>query len=345
MIIVMKPQATKEDIKVVIDKIKKLGLTSHELPGIERTIIGAIGDTKSKNSLKTLINKSGVDNVYPIAKPYKLAARSTKHEDSIVKINNIPVGGKHFVVVAGPCSVENEEQITSTAHHIKQAGASLLRGGAYKPRTSPYSFQGLEEEGLKLLAKSKEETDLGIVTELLSAHTTQLVSEYSDLIQIGARNMQNFSLLKEVGKVKTPVLIKRGLSATLDELLMSAEYVLAGGNYNVILCERGIRTYEKAYRNTLDLNAIPKLKELTHLPIVVDPSHGTGQVNLITPMAKAAIAAGADGLLIEVHPKPEEAYSDGEQSLTFKQFSDLMAAIKPYIELAGKELVVLDSSK
>jgi len=342
MIIVMNPSANQDDINFVIEKIRSLNLTPHALPGVERTIIGAIGDTKSKDTLKTLVNHISVDNVYPIAKPYKLAARSTKHEDSIVNVNNIPIGGKHFVVIAGPCSVENETQITSTAAHIRQQGAALLRGGAYKPRTSPYSFQGLEEEGLKLLKKSKDQSGLGIVTELLSAHTTQLVDHYSDLIQIGARNMQNFSLLKEVGKVKTPVLIKRGLSATIDELLMSAEYVLAGGNYNVILCERGIRTYEKAYRNTLDLNAIPKLKELTHLPIMVDPSHGTGQVNMITPMAKAAIAAGADGLLIEVHPKPEEAYSDGEQSLTFKQFSDLMTAIKPYIELAGKELVVLD---
>ena len=342
MIIVMNPAATKDDIDFVVEKIRSLNLTPHALPGVERTIIGAIGDTKSKDTLKTLVNHDAVDNVYPIAKPYKLAARSTKHEDSIVNVNNIPIGGKHFVVIAGPCSVETETQITSTAAHIRQHGAALLRGGAYKPRTSPYSFQGLEEEGLKLLQKSKEQSGLGIVTELLSAHTTQLVDHYSDLIQIGARNMQNFSLLKEVGKVKTPVLIKRGLSATIDELLMSAEYVLAGGNYNVILCERGIRTYEKAYRNTLDLNAIPKLKELTHLPIMVDPSHGTGQVKMVTPMAKAAIAAGADGLLVEVHPKPEEAYSDGEQSLTFQQFSDLMTAIKPYVELAGKELVVLD---
>ncbi|MEK9657656.1 MAG: 3-deoxy-7-phosphoheptulonate synthase [bacterium] len=341
MIVIMKPQATQKDIDNIVKKINSLGLKAHTLPGTERSIIGAIGDTNAKNSLKTLSTQPGVDNIYPITKPYKLAARSTKHEDSIVTINNIPVGGKHFVVVAGPCSVENKHQIISTAEHIKSQGAALLRGGAYKPRTSPYSFQGLEEEGLKLLAESKKKTGLGIVTELLSAHTTELVDKYTDLIQIGARNMQNFALLKEVGKLKTPVLIKRGLSATLDELLMSAEYVLAGGNYNVILCERGIRTFEKAYRNTLDLNAIPKLKELTHLPIVVDPSHGTGNVKLITPMAKAAIAAGADGLLIEVHPKPEEAYSDGEQSLTFAQFSDLMAAIKPYVELAGKELVVV----
>lgn len=342
MIIVMKPSAEKASIEFVIEKINSLGLKAHPLPGIERTIIGAIGDTQNKNSLKSLKNHNDVDDVYPITKPYKLAARSTKHEDSIIKVNNIPIGGKHFVVVAGPCSVENEKQMLTTANHIKSKGACLIRGGAYKPRTSPYSFQGLEEEGLNLLKKSKEASGLGIVTELLSADTTKIVDEYADLIQIGARNMQNFALLKEVGKCKTPVLIKRGLSGTIDELLMSAEYVLAGGNYNVILCERGIRTYEKAYRNTLDLNAVPMLKQLTHLPILVDPSHGTGNINLIPAMSKAAIAAGADGLLIEVHPKPEEAFSDGEQSLTFDQFSDLMAAIKPYIELAGKELVVIN---
>ena len=341
MIIVMRANADAREIQKVSEKIAELGFKPHVIKGIERTVIGAIGDNRFKERLKTLVSIKGVDNVYPITKPYKLAARSTKHEDTIVDVDGVKVGGDNFVVMAGPCSVENKDQMQETAKAIKASGASMIRGGAYKPRTSPYSFQGLEEEGLKLLKEAKKNSGLPIVTELLSVNAAKLIETYTDLIQIGARNMQNFSLLRDAGKLNRPILLKRGLSATLEEWLMSAEYILAEGNYNVILCERGIRTFETAYRNTLDLNAVPKMKQKTHLPIIVDPSHGTGDIALIPAMAKAAIAAGADGLMIEVHPEPEKAFSDGPQSLTLPQFDQLMKELKPYIKLAGKKLVTI----
>lgn len=340
MIVVMKIKASEADVKAVSERIEELGFTPHVINGVKQTVVGAIGDG-DKQPIKSLINSPGVANVYEISKPYKLAARSTKEEDTVINVNGVTFGPDTFVVVAGPCSVESEEQIISTAKAIKKSGASLLRGGAYKPRTSPYSFQGLEEDGLKLLQKAKEETGLGVVTELLSVANVDVVAQYADLIQIGARNMQNFSLLKRLGDVKRPILLKRGLSATIEELLMSAEYIMSVGNYEVILCERGIRTFEKEYRNVLDLNAVPALKLKTHLPVVVDPSHGTGRIDLIPTMSKAAIAAGADGILIEVHPDPAKAFSDGPQSLTFEQFDDLMKEIKPFVEAVGKKLVIL----
>jgi 3-deoxy-7-phosphoheptulonate synthase len=341
MIIVMKKTAKESDVSMILSKVKELGLNPHEIKGVERTVIGAIGDSKNKDRLNALVSYDQVDKVYPVTKPYKLAARSSKEEDTVVNVGDIQIGGGTFVVIAGPCSVESREQILESAKHVKAQGGSLLRGGAYKPRTSPYSFQGLEEEGLKLLVEAKEKYGLGITTELLDASTTDLVASYTDIIQIGARNMQNFSLLKGLGKVKTPILLKRGLCATLEELLMSAEYIMSEGNYEVILCERGIRTYEKAYRNVLDLNAVPALQKMTHLPIIVDPSHGTGRVDLVPAMSKAAIAAGADGIIIEMHPNPAEAFSDGPQSLNPEQFETLMKEIKPFVEAAGKKLVIL----
>ncbi len=340
MIVVMKQSAVEKDIQSISKKIEAIGFQSHVIRGEERTVIGAIG-TGDKERVKILINQDGVDRIYPISKPYKLAARSTKEEDTVIHVNDIQIGGGVFVVFAGPCSVESREQVLTTAEGIKSGGAHFFRGGAFKPRTSPYSFQGMGEDGLKLLADARTQTGLPIITELMSIDTVDLISQYSDIIQIGARNMQNFSLLKALGRTQRPIFLKRGLCATLEELLMSAEYIMSEGNYNVILCERGIRTYEKAYRNTLDLNAVPMLKQMTHLPIIVDPAHGTGQVDLVTPMAKAAIAAGADGIMVEVHPKPEEAFSDGQQSLTIPQFKQMMDELKPFIEAAGKRVVVI----
>jgi 3-deoxy-7-phosphoheptulonate synthase len=339
MIIVMRKGASKKEIEKVSNKIEKLGYGTHHIVGVERTVIGAVGD-KDKERLKALITMPGVEKVMSVLQPYKIASRSVKKADTVVTVNGIKIGDKKtFVVMAGPCAVETKEQTIKTAQKVKEYGAQFLRGGAFKPRTSPYSFQGLEEDGLKILAQARKTTGLPIVTELMSVAHTKLVDKYADIIQIGARNMQNFNLLKAVGELKKPVLLKRGHAATLEELLMSAEYILAQGNYQVILCERGIRTFETAYRNTLDLNAIPALKGMTHLPIIVDPSHGTGKKDLILPMAKAAIAAGADGLMIEVHPHPEEAYSDGPQSLTPKEFAHLMEEIKPFVKAVGRELI------
>ena len=340
MIVIMKRSAIEKDVQSISKKIEAIGFQSHIIRGEERTVIGAIG-TGDKERVKILINQDGVDRIYPISKPYKLAARSTKEEDTIIHVNDIQIGGGVFVVFAGPCSVESREQVLTTAAGIKSGGGHFFRGGAFKPRTSPYSFQGMGEEGLKLLSDARTQTGLPIITELMSIDTVDLISQYSDIIQIGARNMQNFSLLKALGSTKRPIFLKRGLCATLEELLMSAEYIMSEGNYNVMLCERGIRTYEKAYRNTLDLNAIPTLKQMTHLPIIVDPAHGTGRVDLVTPMAKAAIAAGADGIMVEVHPKPEEAFSDGQQSFTIPQFKQMMDELKPFIEAAGKRLVIV----
>lgn len=328
MIIIMKPNATEEQVNNVSEKLKKSGFGIHLSKGVERTVIGAIGD-KSAIELDSIQLLPGVSEIVHIRKPYKLASREFKAEDTQIKINeSISIGSNQPIfVIAGPCSVESREQLMEIAIEIKKAGAKGLRGGAFKPRTSPYSFQGLGEEGLKILKEAGQKTGLPIVTEALDTRTVEMVEKYADIIQIGARNMQNFELLKEVGKAKKPVLLKRGLAATIEELLMSAEYIMSEGNSNVILCERGIRTIETYTRNTLDLSAIPVIKKLSHLPVVVDPSHGTGRWEFVMPMSIAAVAAGCDGLIIEVHTKPEEALSDGPQSLKPETFLELMKKI------------------
>lgn len=338
MIIVLRPKATEQQINHIIKKIKKMGLTPMVSKGVERTIIGVIGEEDAIR-LQPLDVYPGVEKVLTILKPYKLVSREFKKEDSIINVGGgIKVGGKKLVIMAGPCSVENEKLLLSIAKSVKKSGASMLRGGAFKPRTSPYSFQGLGEKGLKLLKEAKKETGLLIVTELMDTRDMPLLEKYADVIQIGARNIQNFNLLKEVGQSQKPVLLKRGMSCTVKELLMSAEYILSNGNFNVILCERGIRTFEDHTRFTLDISAVPVIKSLSHLPVIVDPSHATGKWGLVAPCAKAAIAAGADGLLIEVHPKPEEAFSDGAQSLLPKNFDNLMKDLKKIARVVDREL-------
>ncbi len=335
MIIVMQSKAAEGDIQAVIDRVKGLGLNAHLSRGTERTIIGVIGDERvvQRENFAVL---PGVEEVIPILKPYKLASREFRPADSVVDVAGVKIGGRSLVVIAGPCSVESEEQLMETAKQVKAAGAHLLRGGAYKPRTSPYAFQGLGEDGLKLLAKAREKSGLGIVTEVMESSEVDMVAEYADLLQVGARNMHNTKLLRSLSKVKKPVLLKRNFSATLNEFLMSAEYLLAGGNRDVVLCERGIRTFVEYTRNTLDLNIVPAIKRLSHLPIIVDPSHGTGRHDLVLPMSRAAIAAGADGLIVEVHPKPSEAYSDGEQSLTPEAFRQLMKEVSAIATAMGR---------
>jgi len=339
MIIIMRPDATEEQINHVTEKLKKHGFGVHLSKGVERTVIGAIGD-KSAIELQTLEMLPGVSEIVPIRKPYKLVSREFKLEDTVVEIGNkVKIGkGEKICVIAGPCSVESREQIMEVAEGVKRAGAEALRGGAFKPRTSPYSFQGLGEEGLKLLAEARKRTGLPIVTEVLDPREVELVARYADLIQIGARNMQNFILLREVGKTGKPVLLKRGPGSTVEELLMSAEYILSEGNRQVILCERGIRTLETYTRNTLDLSAVPVIKKLSHLPVIVDPSHGTGRWDLVSAMSCAAVAAGCDGLIIEVHPRPEEALSDGPQSLKLDTFSELMGKLKLIAQAVGRAL-------
>jgi len=335
MILVMDVSATEADVKNVVKIVEGLGFQPHVSKGSERTIIGVIGDErKIKREQFSLLPH--VENVIPILKPYKLASRDFKSANTVVDVAGVKIGGKEVVIIAGPCSVESEEQIIRTAESVKAAGARLLRGGAFKPRTSPYTFQGMGEEGLKLLAKTREKTGLGIVTEVMDATDVDLVQDYADLIQIGARNMQNTKLLKRLGQIKKPLLLKRNFSANLNEFLMSAEYLLSGGNENVILCERGIRTFVEYTRNTLDLNIIPAVKQLSHLPILVDPSHGTGRHDFVLSMSRAAIAAGADGLLVEVHPNPAEAFSDGEQSLTPAAFQQLMVEVKAIAQVMGR---------
>ena len=336
MIIVMRQNSSQEQIEHAMERIRELGYEPHPIQGVERTVIGAIGDERGKNRLQSLGSLDGVENVIPILKPFKLASQEMGPEPTVIEVGGVKIGGDGFAFIAGPCSVESEEQILTAARSVKQAGANMLRGGAFKPRTSPYSFQGLEREGLELLAKAREETGLPVVTEILSSEDVDLVAEYADVMQVGARNMQNFSLLKKLGKVKRPILLKRGMMCTVKETLMSAEYILSSGNPQVILCERGIRSFEDSMRNTLDLSAIALLKEWTHLPVIADPTHGTGVKSLILPMSKAAIAAGANGLIVEVHPQPEEALSDGFQALVPEQFQELAAAIRPYLELEGK---------
>ena len=339
MIIVMEAKADQKRIDDVIKKIEDLGYSPHIIKGVERVIIGAVGDEREKARLQSLESMKGVESVVPILKSYKLASRQVRTEGSIISINkNVKVGSKEFIVMAGPCSVENEKQIVETAKAVKKSGAQVLRGGAFKPRTSPYSFQGLEEEGLKLLAVAREETGLPFVTEVMNPREVGLVEKYSDVLQVGARNVQNFSLLKEIGRVKKPVLLKRGMMTTIQEFLMSAEYIMSEGNHQVILCERGIRTFETATRNTLDISCVPVLKEETHLPIIIDPSHATGHWNYVNPLSKASAAVGADGLMIEVHIKPEDSFSDGAQTLKPSKFDRMMKELRPFVEAAGRTL-------
>ncbi len=338
MIIVLKPNATPEQINHICEKVRELGLTPQVSQGVERTIIGVIGE-EEKIRIKPLEVFPGVDSVVPILKPYKLASREFRPENTVFSMNyNVQVGGNKIVVMAGPCSVEGPDMLLRIAKEVKKAGATFLRGGAFKPRTSPYSFQGLGEEGLKYLREAADQTGLLVVTEVMDTRTVELVSRYADMLQIGARNVQNFDLLKEVGMSQKPVLLKRGLSSTIKELLLSAEYLLSKGNFKVMLCERGIRTFETATRNTVDISAVPVLKGETHLPVLVDPSHGTGKWDYVIPIARAAVAAGADGIMVEVHDNPEEAKSDGEQSLYPKRFAELMTQLRAIAKAIGREV-------
>ena len=332
MLVVMKAQAGATEIENVCSKIEKLGFKPHIIPGQQRTAIGITGNNGAIDALE-FETLPGVAEAIRVSKPYKLVSRETKRENTIVSVNKVAVGGEEIVFCGGPCAVESREQILATARAVKKAGGQLLRGGAYKPRTSPYSFQGLGEEGLRYLAEAREETGLGIVTEAIDVETFSLVEHYADCIQIGARNMQNFSLLRRAARSRKPILLKRGMSSTLDEFLMAAEYLLADGNYNVILCERGVRTFADHTRNTLDLSVIPAVQSLSHLPILADPSHGTGKRDKVLPMSRAAIAAGASGLIVEVHPDPDSALSDGYQTLSPSQFAELTDECKAIAEL------------
>lgn len=332
MLVVMNAHAGPREIAAVCAKIEALGFTPHIIPGEQRTAIGITGNNGAIDAqeFETL---PGVAEAIRVSKPYKLVSRETKRENTVVYVNQVPVGGQKLVFCGGPCAVEHREQILATAHAVKKAGGQLLRGGAYKPRTSPYSFQGLGEEGLRYLAEAREQTGLGIVTEAIDVETFDLVEYYADCVQIGARNMQNFSLLRRAARSRKPVLLKRGMSSTLDEFLMAAEYLLAGGNYNVIMCERGVRTFADHTRNTLDLSVIPAVQSLSHLPIIADPSHGTGKRDKVLPMSLAAVAAGASGLIVEVHPNPDAAMSDGYQTLAPEQFAELTEECRAISEL------------
>jgi 3-deoxy-7-phosphoheptulonate synthase len=338
MIVVMKRGATREQVEHMSRQIESMGLKAHVIVGTERTVVAAIGE-KRDGARESLESGSGVEEVVPILAPYKVASREVRPETTVVRAGSLVVGSDQLAVIAGPCSVENETQIISTAHAVRQAGATGLRGGAFKPRTSPYSFQGLKEEGLKLLQKASRETGLAVVTEVMSTEDVDVVAAYADVLQIGARNMQNYRLLEAVGHTDRAVLLKRGPSATLDELLLAAEYILNEGNPQVILCERGIRTFESHTRFTLPLASVPYLQQKTHLPIVVDPSHGTGHTHLVPAMAAASVAAGADGLMLEVHPEPERAMSDGYQSLNFHQFAEVMQRCRRVAEAVGKTML------
>ena len=337
MIIVMKPRASKEDIDKVMSRIKKEGLTPKPLYGTERTVIAVIGDSR-EISASRWTSMDSVEKVTKILKPYKLTSREFKSKDTVVNLDGLELGGKDFVIIAGPCSVENEEQIMEIAKKLSLMGIKVMRASAFKPRTSPYSFQGLGIKGLKLLKKAKEKTGLLVESEVMDVRDVKVAEDYLDVLRIGARNMQNFDLLKEVGKIDKPVILKRGMSAKIKEWIMAAEYILSRGNKKVIFCERGIRTFETTYRNTLDISAVPYLKNKTHLPVIVDPSHASGKRNLIVPLSKAAVAAGADGLLVEVHPHPEEALSDGAQSLDPDEFGKLLKELIPLCNAVGKEL-------
>ncbi|MDD7763615.1 MAG: 3-deoxy-7-phosphoheptulonate synthase [Selenomonadales bacterium] len=337
MIVVMKPKATKENIDKVIARIEAAGLKTHLSKGEEVTIVGVIGD-KSKIANLEMNMMEGVEKTVRITEKYKLVSRHFHPENTVVDVAGVKIGGKKIAVMAGPCSVESIDQLREAARAVKAGGAEFLRGGAFKPRTSPYDFQGLAEDGLKMLRQVADEEGLKVVTEIVDKDDIELVGEYADLYQVGARNMQNFQLLKALGKAVKPVMLKRGLSATISEWLNAAEYIMAGGNENVILCERGIRTYETFTRNTLDLSAVAAVKELSHLPIIVDPSHGTGRWEMVRPMARAAVAAGCDGLIIEVHPHPEVALSDGDQSLTPKKFNSVMNELGKFVRVMDREI-------
>src|ERR1041384_4784844 len=333
MIISMRPHATREEIEHVCERIREFGYKVHSIEGEQRVVIGVVGVGDVTACLESLEATPGVESAMRISAPYKFVSKEFKKERSLMRINGLEIGGDEFIVMAGPCSVESERQIMETAEAVAAAGAKMLRGGAFKPRTSPYDFQGMEREGLKLLRKAKEATGLGIITEIMSDRDVELVAEYTDCMQVGARNMQNFALLKSLGSCGRPVLLKRGMSSTIKELLMSAEYVVAHGNPNVILCERGIRTFETATRNTCDIAAIPVLNELTHLPVILDPSHATGKRSRLPALSRARVAIGADGIMVEVHPNPAKAMSDGAQSLTLSGFREMMRDLKPYIRL------------
>jgi 3-deoxy-7-phosphoheptulonate synthase len=337
MIIIMNSNATRDQIDNVESKLTDLGFKTHPIFGEIKTVIGAIGDKRLLNT-QDISNMSGVENIVPIMKPYKLAGKELKKDPTIVKVGDVEIGGKEVVIMAGPCAIENEETYIGTAIKVKESGAKILRGGAFKPRTSPYAFQGLEEEGLKIMAKAREITGLVLVTEVVDTRDVDLIASYTDIIQVGARNMQNFKLLHEVGLTKKPILLKRGLAATIEEWLMAAEYIIAAGNNSIILCERGIRTYETSTRNTIDMGAIPVVKELSHLPIVVDPSHATGTWKYVNALSKGAVATGADGLIIEVHSDPNNALCDGPQSLRPSKFDQLVNELKPVAHAVGRSL-------
>jgi 3-deoxy-7-phosphoheptulonate synthase len=337
MMIIMKPNATPQEVDRVIERVNSLGLSVHLSQGVETTIVGAIGETHGLPTDQFEVLE-GVEAVQRITQPFKLASRQFHPENSVFPIDGLAVGGEALALIAGPCAVESRSQIIETAHAVKEAGANALRGGVFKPRTSPYSFQGLGEEGLEYLVEAREQTGLPVVVEIMSQVQVALMNKYVDVLQVGARNMQNFSLLRAIGETQTPVLLKRGLSASIEELLMSAEYILAGGNKQVMLCERGIRTFETATRNTTDINAIPVLKNLTHLPVVLDPSHSTGHFDYVAAIARAAVAAGADGLIIEVHPDPAHAFSDGRQSLKPEKFAALVKQVGQIAEILGRRL-------
>lgn len=337
MIIIMSQHATKQEIDDVEKKLSSLGFKTHPIFGEIKTVIGAIGDKRLLNT-HAISTMPGVENLVPIMKPYKLASKELKQVPTIVDVGGVKIGGNEIVVMAGPCAIENEEMFLAIASKVKEAGAKILRGGAFKPRSSPYSFQGLEEDGLKIMSLAREATGLKIVTEVVDTRDVELITSYVDIIQIGARNMQNFRLLQEVGLTNKPILLKRGLSATIEEWLMAAEYIMASGNKNIILCERGIRTYETATRNTIDMSAIPVIKELSHLPIIVDPSHAAGSWKYVAALSKGAIATGADGLIIEVHLDPSIAMSDGQQSLRPVKFAQLMMELGPVAKAVGRDL-------
>src|SRR5690554_2340526 len=337
MIVVMSPAAGRRELENVINRLKEMNFGVHLSQGVERTIIGAIGE-KTPEILESIAAMPGVEKVVPILTPFKLASRDFKAETTLVQVGPVTFGGRKVVVIAGPCAVEDREQLLSVAAALKKMGVHMLRGGAYKPRTSPYSFQGLAREGLELLKEAREETGLPVVTEVVSPQEVELVAEYSDVLQIGARNMQNFILLSAAGQAQKPVILKRGPAARVEEWLMAAEYIMKEGNFQVVLCERGIRTFETATRNTLDISAVPLVKGLSHLPVIVDPSHAAGRRDLVFPLACAAVAAGADGLMIEVHPCPEKALSDGPQSLTPAEFATLRQGLEPLARAVGKDL-------
>ena len=337
MIVVMKQGATRAQIVNVTARIEQLGCRVHISEGEEHTVIGVIGNGRPLDG-ELIERMDGVERTAPILRPFKLASRDFHPQDTLVQVNGVTIGGGQLVVMAGPCSVESRDQLLETAQAVKEAGAHVLRGGVFKPRTSPYSFQGLREKGLRLLAEVREETGLPVITEVMDPQQVPLVTTYADILQIGARNMQNYTLLHAVGEAQRPVLLKRGMMSTIEELLMAAEYILTHGNDRVILCERGIRTFEKYTRNTLDISAVPLLKQISHLPVIVDPSHGTGKWELVEPMSLAAVAAGADGLIIEVHPHPKQAFSDGTQSLKPARFAALMQSLRPVAEAVGRTL-------